>query len=84
MPASPSYKISNLFQGSSVEALDKINAELFATVGDNGKISIWNVRKKSPVCSNNASHGMDPTNNTPRWISSLAVLSCSDLIATGM
>ena len=28
-------------------------------------------------------HGIDETNLTPRWISSLAVLPCSDLIATG-
>lgn len=68
---------------ASVEALDTINAELFATVGDNGQISIWSTRKKTPLCSKALSHGIDPANSCARWISALAVFSCSDLIATG-
>merc|ERR1712062_775873 len=68
---------------SSIEAIDKINAELFVTVGDNGQISLWSTRKKTPVCYRQSAHGNDELNGTARWISSLAILPCSDLIATG-
>ena len=94
--------VFNHSQGASIEALGTINAELFVTVGDNGQISTWSTRKKTPLCSLplgmnfnlcpekynirvffRLAHGIDETNLTPRWISSLAVLPCSDLIATG-
>ena len=70
-------------QGASVEAIDKVNAEFFTTVGDNGQICIWSGRKKTPICTKMQAHGTDPINDMSRWISSLAVLNCSDLIATG-
>ena len=63
--------------------MEKINAELFVTVGDNGQISLWSTRKKTPVCHRQSAHGIDDSNGTPRWISSLAIMPCSDLIATG-
>ena len=66
-----------------VEALDKINAEFFTTVGDNGQISVWSTRKKTPLCMKSSAHGVDPSNDTSRWISALAVLNCSDLLASG-
>ena len=53
------------------------------TVGDNGQISLWSTRKKTPVCYKQSAHGNDELNGTSRWISSLAILPCSDLIATG-
>ena len=53
------------------------------TVGDNGQISLWSTRKKTPVCSKTNAHGIDEKNETSRWISSLAILQTSDFIATG-
>merc|ERR1712223_1006473 len=75
--------VFNNTQGASIESVDKINAELFVTVSDNGQISLWSTRKKTPVCHKQSAHGLDDSNGTPRWISSLAILPCSDLIATG-
>jgi len=75
--------VFNHTQGASIESVDKINAELFVTVGDNGQISLWSTRKKTPVCYKQSAHGTDELNGTSRWISSLAILPCSDLIATG-
>ena len=74
-------KISNITYLISI--LDKINAEYFTTVGDNGQISVWSGKKKTPLCIKKHAHGLDESNDTPRWISALAVLNCSDLIATG-
>ena len=66
-----------------VEDLEKINAEYFTTISDNGQICVWSSRKKTPLCSKFQAHGIDPTNDTARWLTALAVLNCSDLIATG-
>ena len=38
-------------QSASVEALEKINAEYFTTISDNGQICVWASRKKTPLCS---------------------------------
>ena len=73
--------VFNHSAGASIEAIDKINAELFVTVGDNGQISLWSTRKKTPICSKNLAHL--ETNGVPNWISAMAVLKCSDFVATG-
>ena len=70
-------------QSASVEALEKINAEYFTTISDNGQICVWSSRKKTPLCSKFQAHGIDPTNDTARWLTALAVLNCADLMATG-
>jgi len=75
--------VFNHSQGGAIECVEKINAELFVTVSDKGQISLWSTRKKTPVCHKQSAHGNDEINGTPRWISALAILPCSDLIATG-
>ena len=42
---------------------------------------MWSTRKKTPICSKNLAHL--ETNGVPNWISAMAVLKCSDLVATG-
>ena len=75
--------VFNHSQGGSIEAIDKINAELFVTVSDLGQIQVWSNRKKTPLITKNLAHGQNPDNNSGNWISSMAVLRCSDFIATG-
>ena len=74
--------VFNQSGGASIEAIDKINAELFVTVGDNGQISLWSTRKKTPLCCKSLAHDKDQ-NGVPNWISAMAVLKCSDFVATG-
>ena len=61
--------------------MEKINAELFVTVGDNGQISLWSTRKKTPLCCKSLAHDKDQ-NGVPNWISAMAVLKCSDFVYT--
>jgi hypothetical protein len=39
--------------------------------------------KKKPLYTVYNAHGKDPTNQEPRWISALATLPSTDLVATG-
>ena len=44
---------------------------------------MWGVTKKKPFCTIKNAHGEDPSNNEPRWISSLATLRNTDLVVSG-
>ncbi len=46
-------------------------------------LSLWGSQKKKPLCSIPAAHGVGSTNNQPNWISSVAALANTDLIASG-
>lgn len=39
--------------------------------------------KKKPLCSAKTAHGCNPTNQEPYWITSVASLQNTDLIASG-
>ena len=75
--------VFNHSQGAFIEVIDKINAELFVTVSDKGQISLWSTRKKTPICHKWNAHGVDPINDSPRWITAMAICHSSDLVATG-
>lgn len=44
---------------------------------------VWSSLHKKPLSSVKQAHGCDPTNNQPLWISCVAALVNTDLIATG-
>lgn len=46
-------------------------------------LALWSVTKKRPLCSVPRSHGCDPASGLPRWVSSVAALLSSDLVASG-
>lgn len=46
-------------------------------------LSLWGSQKKKPLCSIPAAHGVSETNQ-PNWISSVAALPNTDLIASGI
>ncbi|CAK9826238.1 U3 small nucleolar RNA-interacting protein 2 [Anthophora retusa] len=69
--------------GSSIDTVKLINEENFFTCGDDGQLCVWGCLKKKPLCSVPVAHGTDPTNNQPMWISSIATLLNTDLVASG-
>ena len=46
-------------------------------------VCLWGVGKKKPLCSVSRAHGLDPESRLPRWISAVAALTNSDLVASG-
>ncbi|XP_076259454.1 U3 small nuclear riboprotein factor 55K [Rhynchophorus ferrugineus] len=67
----------------NIDIVRLINEEHFVSGSDDGQICIWSVMRKRPLqCLQNA-HGKDLFNNQPRWITALAALINTDLIASG-
>lgn len=46
-------------------------------------LCVWSALKKKPLCSKDLAHGRSSENNEPNWISSIATLINTDLIASG-
>ena len=46
-------------------------------------VCLWGVSKKKPLVSVPRAHGVDPESRMPRWVSAVAALTNSDLVATG-
>nr|ACO12870.1 U3 small nucleolar RNA-interacting protein 2 [Lepeophtheirus salmonis] len=68
---------------SSTDSVKLINEEHFVTCGEDGHISLWGVMRKKPLFTYQKAHGLDSINQQPMWISSIATLPQSDLIASG-
>lgn len=69
--------------GNSIDAVKLINEENFFSGGDDGQLCVWGCLKKKPLCSIPESHGKDEINGQPMWISSIATLLNTDLVASG-
>lgn len=70
--------------GNSIDVVKLINEENFFSGGDDGQLCVWGCLKKKPLCSVPEAHGRDETNGQPMWISSIATLLNTDLVASGM
>lgn len=68
--------------GNFIEAVKLINEEYFLSGGD-GKLCLWGSMKKKPLCTVLNAHGIDEKNGEPRWITSIATLINTDLVASG-
>ncbi|CAG0910591.1 unnamed protein product, partial [Cyprideis torosa] len=66
----------------SMDCLALLNDETIVTGSEAGCLSLWKVLKKRPVFVVREAHGRDPSNGLPNWISSLAALHNSDLVAS--
>ncbi|XP_065220965.1 U3 small nucleolar RNA-interacting protein 2 [Planococcus citri] len=66
-----------------VEIVRKLDDGFFVSGGDDGSLCLWGTLKKKPLHVINAAHGLDPINKQPNWITAIAVLPNSDLIASG-
>ncbi|KAH8285469.1 hypothetical protein KR054_009694 [Drosophila jambulina] len=66
----------------SIECVKLINDEHFVSGGMDGAISLWSALKKKPICTTQVAHGMGD-NGVANWITALAVVVNTDLVATG-
>ncbi|KAK1135999.1 hypothetical protein K0M31_000568 [Melipona bicolor] len=69
--------------GGSIDSVKLINEEHFLSCGDDGQLCVWGCLKKKPLCSVSDAHGRDESHNQPMWISSIATLLNTDLVASG-
>ena len=67
----------------SIDAVKLINEEYFLSCGDDGQLCIWGTKKKKPLCTVDFAHGIAVQNEEPNWISSIATLTNTDLVASG-
>ncbi|KAJ3640089.1 hypothetical protein Zmor_003406 [Zophobas morio] len=70
-------------QPENVDSVKLINEQYFLSGGDNGQVCVWSCIKKKPLCIVKAAHGCDPLNEQPYWISAVAALIHSDIVASG-
>lgn len=70
--------------GHSIDVVKLINEENFLSGGEDGQLCIWGCLKKKPLCLVAEAHGIDETNGQPMWISSIATLLNTDLVASGI
>ncbi|XP_078270485.1 U3 small nucleolar RNA-interacting protein 2 isoform X1 [Rhinoraja longicauda] len=70
---------------SSIDCIQLINEENMVSGADDGSLALWTVNKKKPLVTVKAAHGIqgDPGIEQPNWITSVATLLNSDLIASG-
>lgn len=68
---------------SSIDIVKKLDEEFFVSGGDDGALCLWTVLRKKPLCVVVKAHGVNPENEEPNWITSLAVYPSSDLVASG-
>lgn len=66
----------------SIDIVKYVNEEMFVSCSDDGSLCVWNVGKKKPIAIHKIAHGKSST-GIPNWISSIATLLNSDLIASG-
>jgi len=67
----------------SIDAVKLINEEHFLSCGDDGQLCLWGTKKKKPLCTVDFAHGIAAQNEEPNWISSIATLTNTDLVASG-
>ncbi|XP_069672562.1 U3 small nucleolar RNA-interacting protein 2 [Periplaneta americana] len=67
----------------SIDAVKLVNEEHFFSCGDDGQLCLWGTMKKKPLCTVNQAHGVSAENEQPKWISSIAALVNTDLVASG-
>lgn len=65
----------------SVDCAKMINEQHFISGADDGSLSLWSALKKKPTCIHHQAHGSQ--DGAPRWITAVASLRCTDLIASG-
>ncbi|KAG5649951.1 hypothetical protein H0H81_001362 [Sphagnurus paluster] len=78
------------FIEGSIECVAMIDETTFVSGGDSGSICLWSTQKKKPIFTQPLAHGFNESHSetegvirTPRWITSLASLRYSDVIASG-
>ena len=68
---------------TSIDAISLLNEEHWVTGGEDGHLAVWGIHKKKPLCVVQHSHGLDPANSQPHWVSALATRYNTDTVVTG-
>ena len=70
---------------TSVDSVRLIDEDHFVTCGEDGHVSVWGTMKKKPLLTVREAHGLDDAggNGEANWVSAVAAMPMSDLIATG-
>lgn len=73
-----------MFRGhkSSIDNVQWLTDSTFVSAGQDGHLHYWKDSQKSSFSHVSAAHGFDDSNN-PRWISGLANIKMSNIVATG-
>ncbi|XP_042865784.1 U3 small nucleolar RNA-interacting protein 2-like isoform X2 [Penaeus japonicus] len=66
----------------SIDGVKLLNEKTFFTYSQDGTISMWITSKKRPQSVHKAAHGYQ-SNGQPHWITAIATLVNSDLLASG-
>ncbi|XP_055681037.1 U3 small nucleolar RNA-interacting protein 2 [Lutzomyia longipalpis] len=67
----------------NIDSVRLINEENFLSSGDDGSLCVWSTMKKKPLCTQSLAHGKSPINGEPNWISAIATLTNTELVASG-
>ncbi|NXL31510.1 U3IP2 protein, partial [Glaucidium brasilianum] len=69
----------------SIDCIQLINEEHMVSGADDGSVALWGLTKKKPLALARQAHGMQDAQGLqqPYWISAVAALRNSDLLATG-
>jgi len=74
----------------SIECVAMIDEATFVSGGDSGSICLWTTQKKKPIFTQALAHGFNQVLSeteglieTPRWVTAIASLRYSDLLASG-
>ncbi|NXL44747.1 U3IP2 protein, partial [Podilymbus podiceps] len=69
----------------SIDCIQLINEEHMVSGADDGSLALWGLTKKKPLALAQQAHGMQDAQGLqqPYWISAVAALRNSDLLATG-
>ncbi|CAM4590065.1 U3 small nucleolar RNA-interacting protein 2 isoform X1 [Caretta caretta] len=69
----------------SIDCIQLINEEHMVSGADDGSVALWGLSKKKPLTTVRQAHGNHGTQGLeqPYWISSVATLLNSDIVATG-
>lgn len=69
----------------SIDCIHLINEEHMVSGADDGSVALWGLSKKRPLALQREAHGLhgEPGLEQPFWVSSVAALLNTDLVATG-
>ncbi|NXO01748.1 U3IP2 protein, partial [Rhinopomastus cyanomelas] len=69
----------------SIDCIQLINEEHMVSGADDGSVALWGLTKKKPMALAREAHGMQDAQGLqqPYWISAVAAVRSSDLLATG-
>lgn len=68
---------------SSIDCVALLNEEHWVTGGEDGHLAVWGIHKKKPLVVVQNSHGVDPSNGEPNWVSAVATKHNTDTVITG-